>query len=81
MFRLISVMLAIGVGLFQAIYGKNKEILPPAQTNNQPIVKKKQEITKLTPKPLPSEKPAVIFGSELTEEEWVWIQNVPQDRN
>lgn len=79
MFRLVSVMLAIGVGVFQALYGKNKDVLPPVQTNNQPI--KKQETTKLASKPLPLEKPAVIFGGELTEEEWVWIQNTPQDRN
>lgn len=82
MFRLVSVMFAIGVGVFQALYGKPKEAIHPAQTNGQPMkTDEKQEPTKLNLQPLPSNKPVVILGDELTEEEWVLIQSAPQDRN
>jgi hypothetical protein len=68
MFRFITIVLALGIAVYKAVYGGNKQEGPSPQTTNQPIVKKKGN------EPLPRPKPDVIFGEPLTDEEWEMIK-------
>jgi hypothetical protein len=73
MFRLLTVLVTIGVAIYKTLYGndKTKETHPP-QTTQQPlgvsipvVIIRKQQVA----------KPEVLWGDPLTDEEWSMIQN------
>lgn len=67
MFRLLTVLVAIGVAIYKTLYGHDKGKEPPAtQTSQQPLE---------TPISERLQKPEVLLGDSLTDEEWSMVQN------
>lgn len=65
MYRFIVIAIAaLGMAAYKSVYGQKKVKNPSVQTTHQPVVP-------VLPK---ANKPEVVFGEPLTDEEWTWIQ-------
>jgi hypothetical protein len=66
-------LVATGVAIYKTLYGNNKaKETPPPQHTEQPI---EVSIPVVVFQTQPIQKPEVLWGESLTDEEWSMVQN------
>jgi len=73
MFRFLTALVIVGVAIYKTLYGINKaKEPPPPQRTEQPI---EVSIPVVVIQTQSLQKPEVLWGETLTDEEWSMMQN------